>query len=501
MAFNYLNFQRWSLAFDNGAQAEWQYSSVDDNLATIMIAGYFNPVNGGTASHNMIVNDIIYIVGTDGFLWIGVTAINPDITTAALPANITSGSITTADLADGAVTNPKLAVNAVGTNNVIDGSITDAKLATPGGGGPSYTLAPVAACDYFVGAPNVTYYNGPLNDGVGATITNADVQAPFALDGVTGTVGQRFLFTQLTGAWNGVYSLTDTGSISTNFVLTRTTDFDLASQMLYGVQVSVDPLFAAVTTQANLFSLFQDVVTIGTDNIYFNLYGTYALTPQFYSQGYVLTADTTLSQAQYLQPSLANAVPADNSSTYFYYATTIYPNIATAALDTTLATGTAYWVPLFVPYSPNQGNNPFIFSLGLQLLVPLLGNHIKFAVYGSNNSYFPFGAPVIDTGSISLTAAPHYIASGNLASGLWFIAYTIDGGSPQFFCNNALAGVGSQISLVYDAITSAGTVPSISGYNQAMTYASAWPTLAAAPTNPTSPTLTAGNLLAYMKFA
>ena len=72
---------------------------------------------------------------------------------------------------------------------------------------------------------NATYANG--TSGVGATLTNAGTQAVFALDGVTPTVGQRILVKdQTTTLQNGIYSLTNAGSASTNWVLTRTTDYD-----------------------------------------------------------------------------------------------------------------------------------------------------------------------------------------------------------------------------------------------------------------------------------
>ena len=72
---------------------------------------------------------------------------------------------------------------------------------------------------------NATYDNG--TSGVGATLTNAGTQAALVIDGVTLSTSDRVLiYQQSTAAHNGVYTVTDTGSVSTNWVLTRATDAD-----------------------------------------------------------------------------------------------------------------------------------------------------------------------------------------------------------------------------------------------------------------------------------
>jgi hypothetical protein len=75
------------------------------------------------------------------------------------------------------------------------------------------------------GAVTATYSNGSA--GVGATLTNAGTQAAIAFDGVTLNVADRVAFKDQASAFqNGVYSVTTTGSGSTNWVVTRTNDFD-----------------------------------------------------------------------------------------------------------------------------------------------------------------------------------------------------------------------------------------------------------------------------------
>lgn len=74
-------------------------------------------------------------------------------------------------------------------------------------------------------ALNATYNNG--SSGVGATLTNAGTQAALVIDGITVAVNDRVLvYNQANAAHNGVYTVTNVGSVSTNWVLTRATDAD-----------------------------------------------------------------------------------------------------------------------------------------------------------------------------------------------------------------------------------------------------------------------------------
>jgi hypothetical protein len=72
---------------------------------------------------------------------------------------------------------------------------------------------------------NATYDNG--TSGVGATLTNAGTQAALVIDGVTMVLNDRVLiYEQTNAAHNGIYTVTNVGSASTNWVLTRATDAD-----------------------------------------------------------------------------------------------------------------------------------------------------------------------------------------------------------------------------------------------------------------------------------
>ena len=72
---------------------------------------------------------------------------------------------------------------------------------------------------------SATYDNGTA--GVGATLTNSGTQAALVLDGVAAVTSDRVLIYEQTDATqNGVYVVTNIGSASTNWILTRSTDTD-----------------------------------------------------------------------------------------------------------------------------------------------------------------------------------------------------------------------------------------------------------------------------------
>ena len=112
---------------------------------------------------------------------------------------------------------------------------------------------------------SATYANGAA--GVGATLTNNGAQAAFAVDGYSALLNDRILVkNQSAQADNGIYKVTTVGDGSTNWVLTRTTDYDLITQIKSGTVVPV----LNGTTQSNTSWLeAQNITVIGTDAIIF----------------------------------------------------------------------------------------------------------------------------------------------------------------------------------------------------------------------------------------
>ena len=118
-----------------------------------------------------------------------------------------------------------------------------------------------------------TYNNG--TSGVGATLTNSGTQAALVIDGVTVDVADRILIQNQTDATqNGVYTVTNTGSVSTNWVLTRATDADSYAPADPDALGEGDAFFVSAgdTSAGNLYVMnTSGVITFGTTNITFTL--------------------------------------------------------------------------------------------------------------------------------------------------------------------------------------------------------------------------------------
>jgi hypothetical protein len=138
---------------------------------------------------------------------------------------------------------------------------------------------------------NATYNNGTA--GVGATLTNAGSQVALVIDGVTMAVNDRVLiYQQTTQTQNGIYVVTDVGSGSTNWVLTRASDADTyvinsANGLSEGSTVFVQ---AGATGAGETYTCnTSGVITFGTTNITF----VQVSSAQIYSAGTGLTLSGT----------------------------------------------------------------------------------------------------------------------------------------------------------------------------------------------------------------
>ena len=110
-----------------------------------------------------------------------------------------------------------------------------------------------------------TYANGTT--GVGATLTNSGTQSTLVIDGVTLAAGNRVLVKDQTAALqNGIYTVTNTGSTNTNWILTRSNDYNAIEQTIRGNIVSV---ISGTLSFASLWMLTSVVTTIGTDSFTF----------------------------------------------------------------------------------------------------------------------------------------------------------------------------------------------------------------------------------------
>ena len=139
--------------------------------------------------------------------------------------------------------------------------------------------------------PAYTYNNG--TSGVGATIT-ANANAALSVDGVAVVVGNRILVKNESGAaeaYNGVYTVTQTGSGAAPYILTRATDFDSSGSGVDQIDAGDFFLVTAGSTQANTSWVQQTPlpITVGTTAIVFTQFAA----PVLYSAGTGLTLTGT----------------------------------------------------------------------------------------------------------------------------------------------------------------------------------------------------------------
>jgi hypothetical protein len=114
------------------------------------------------------------------------------------------------------------------------------------------------------------YNNG--TSGVGATLTN-DGNGTLTIDGFgPATVGNRLLIkNQTSGFQNGIYSVTDAGSVSAPWVLTRSTDFNSASNITPNAFTFIEQGTAQADSQWVLTT--NSPITVGTTSLTFSQFG------------------------------------------------------------------------------------------------------------------------------------------------------------------------------------------------------------------------------------
>ena len=146
-----------------------------------------------------------------------------------------------------------------------------------------HTAVVLASTDAETFASNVTYSNGA--SGVGATLTKT---APFArlnIDSTDGVTADRILIrSATTQQWNGVYDVTDQGSASGAWILTRSADANNYHPYFNDGLGANDYFF--VTSGASLknnayICNVPDGITFGTTPITFGLFST----PPVYTAG------------------------------------------------------------------------------------------------------------------------------------------------------------------------------------------------------------------------
>jgi hypothetical protein len=216
---------------------------------------------------NIISCTEAYAVGSTGTLNLccgnitGTTSVAGTLALAQFSAPGTTGTVLTGNTG----ANPSFS----STPTVSSITISNAPVATTDGTNKAYVDAIAAGIEFkdttqaaSTGSLTVTYFNGV--SGVGATLTNAGAQAAFAIDGYTASLNDRILIKNQSSTFqNGIYSVTVLGTSLTNWVLTRTTDYDTPAQMPEG---SVVPVQQGTVNANTLWLQNVSVSAIGSGN-------------------------------------------------------------------------------------------------------------------------------------------------------------------------------------------------------------------------------------------
>jgi hypothetical protein len=274
--------------------------SVTGNAATATQATNLAAGAAGSIPYQTAANTTAFVATASGVLIGGTT---PSFSTTPTLTGTNFTAIPNAALSNSAVTVGTTAISLGATSTTLAGLVSvtltqdptlDLQAATK-----QYVDTQVSAGIHFhqpvrVESPtnlNATYNNGTA--GVGATLTNAGTQAALVLDGVTVSVADRVLiYTQTDQTENGIYVVTTVGSVSTNWVLTRSSDANTyVSASPDGLSEGSTVFVQQGTTGAGETYTCNTVgtITFGTTNITFAQISS----AQIYSAGTGLTLSGT----------------------------------------------------------------------------------------------------------------------------------------------------------------------------------------------------------------
>lgn len=260
------------------------------NLITAGLVSVTGNVTGGNLTTTGIANiGTLAVTGTSSHTGNATFGNITGTGSASFTGNVSGGNVLTSSIVGTAVTITSTgALNLAPTGNITANSKNINNLADPAAAQDAATknyvdsvaqgLDVKASVIYATAAalPTYTYSNG--SSGVGATITGSATGA-LSIDGSAVSANDRILVkneTSTNAPYNGIYTVTTAGSAGAAYVLTRSTDFDVNTEMpsafvfVEGGSTNADTGWVCTTNSP---------ITVGTTNIAFSQFsgaGTYS---------------------------------------------------------------------------------------------------------------------------------------------------------------------------------------------------------------------------------
>ena len=304
---------------------------------------------------------------------------------------------------------------------------------------------------------SATYYNGPGANGVGATITDNAPYVAISLDGVAPVANDRILMKNSTNtAWNGVYAVTNTGSASYAWILTRATDYDQVgsgrNEIYKGdlIYITAGSTLAGTSWVEN-----SDVTTIGTDPITFVQFSSKALYALSAGDGLYWSTggafDGSAASTIAVNTSYVATLTANNSTNLNGQPATYYTNA------TNITAGTLPWGR--VPTGTVNTSGAFTFSN-----VITFSNTITTKLSVSNAYSESQASPTISAGTLALDLSSASVFAVNLNSSVSTLTITniqASGNTSSFVLNLTADGTPRTVAWPSAFRWPSGTAPTI----------------------------------------
>lgn len=215
----------YTIAAQTGSQWEVGYGTFNASSNAIVRNGaqiYASSSSGSIVDFSAGTKDIFLTYPAEGSVYTfgNVVYANGDANVAFDSINVSNN----ASFGNVAITNGTLPSVANSSTSLVNKQYVDTLVTS----GIDYHTPVRLESPNTAGSLNVTYNqpNGAGN-GVGATLTNAGANVALVVDGVTANVSDRILiYNQANAVQNGVYVVSNTGSVSYQWILTRSSDTD-----------------------------------------------------------------------------------------------------------------------------------------------------------------------------------------------------------------------------------------------------------------------------------